>query len=42
MWHLVEPVDFVMEKQMLHGIKSRVEAGGRAAIERSDGTGFCR
>jgi hypothetical protein len=26
MWHLVEPVDFVMERQMLYGIKSRAEA----------------
>jgi hypothetical protein len=25
LWHLIEPVDFVMEKRMLHGIKSRAE-----------------
>ena len=25
MWHLVEPVGFVMERQMLHGIKQRAE-----------------
>lgn len=27
MWHLVEPVGFVMERQMLRGIKQRVERG---------------
>ena len=25
MWHLVEPVSFVMERQMLRGIKKRAE-----------------
>lgn len=25
MWHLVEPIGFVMERQMLHGIKRRAE-----------------
>jgi hypothetical protein len=29
MWHLVEPVGFVMEHQMLRGIKQRSERGGR-------------
>jgi hypothetical protein len=33
MWHLVEPVDFVMERRMLLGIKGRAEAGYRAAAE---------
>lgn len=28
MWHLVEPVGFVMERQMLLGIKHRVESSG--------------
>ena len=28
MWHLVEPVAFVMERQMLLGIKSRAEGSG--------------
>lgn len=28
MWHLVEPVGFVMERQMLRGIKQRAERGG--------------
>jgi hypothetical protein len=27
MWHLVEPVSFVMERRMLHGIKARAETG---------------
>ncbi len=27
LWHLVEPVDFVMERRMLRGIKHRAEAG---------------
>ena len=26
MWHIVEPVNFVMERQMLKGIKARAEA----------------
>ena len=26
LWHLVEPVDFVMERRMLGGIKARAEA----------------
>jgi hypothetical protein len=26
LWHLVEPVDFVMERRMLNGIKTRAEA----------------
>jgi hypothetical protein len=25
-WHLIEPITFVMERQMLRGIKARVEA----------------
>lgn len=25
LWHVVEPVDFVMERRMLHGIKARAE-----------------
>jgi hypothetical protein len=29
MWHLVEPVGFVMERQMLLGIKRRAESGRR-------------
>jgi hypothetical protein len=29
MWHLVEPVGFVMERQMLLGIKQRVERDQR-------------
>jgi hypothetical protein len=29
LWHLIEPVDFVMERRMLHGIKARAE--GRVA-----------
>ena len=29
MWHLVEPVGFVMERQMLRGIKERAESGRR-------------
>ena len=29
MWHLVEPVGFVMERQMLRGIKQRVERNQR-------------
>ena len=29
MWHLVEPVGFVMERQMLLGIKRRAEGGRR-------------
>ena len=28
MWHLVEPVSFVMERQMLRGIKARAERTG--------------
>jgi hypothetical protein len=28
MWHLVEPVGFVMERQMLRGIKRRAEGAG--------------
>ncbi len=35
MWHLVEPVSFVMERQMLHGIKARAEARGPAGLARS-------
>ena len=30
MWHLVEPVGFVMERQMLRGIRQRVERGPTA------------
>jgi hypothetical protein len=26
LWHLVEPVSFVMEKRMFQGLKSRAEA----------------
>jgi F420H(2)-dependent quinone reductase len=29
MWHLVEPVSFVMERRMLHGIKARAETHTR-------------
>jgi hypothetical protein len=29
MWHLVEPVGFVMERQMLRGIKQRAERAAR-------------
>jgi hypothetical protein len=36
LWHLVEPVDFVMERRMLHGIKSRAEAGRRRSDEAPD------
>jgi hypothetical protein len=28
MWHLVEPLNFVMERRMLRGIKDRVEGVG--------------
>jgi hypothetical protein len=35
MWHLVEPVSFVMERRMLHGIKARAEGRGRAGLARS-------
>lgn len=31
LWHLVEPLDFVMERRMLAGIKARAEAGARPA-----------
>jgi hypothetical protein len=31
LWHLVEPVDFVMERRMLVGIKARAEARARRA-----------
>jgi hypothetical protein len=27
MWHVIEPVGFVMERQMLRGIKQRAERG---------------
>jgi hypothetical protein len=30
MWHLVEPVSFVMERRMLHGIKARAESRAAA------------
>jgi hypothetical protein len=33
MWHLVEPVGFVMERQMLRGLRQRAE-GGRPRKER--------
>ena len=26
MWHVVEPIGFVMERQMLRGIKARAES----------------
>ena len=29
MWHLVEPVNFVMERRMLYGMKSRAEVGAK-------------
>ncbi len=29
LWHLVEPVGFVMERRMLLGVKRRAESGGR-------------
>ena len=32
LWHLVEPVDFVMERQMLGGIKARAEAHHLSAL----------
>jgi hypothetical protein len=32
LWHLVEPVDFVMERRMLGGIKTRAEARHPAAL----------
>jgi hypothetical protein len=32
MWHLVEPVSFVMERRMLHGIKARAETHARADL----------
>jgi hypothetical protein len=32
LWHLVEPVDFVMERQMLGGIKARAEARHPASV----------
>jgi hypothetical protein len=32
LWHLIEPVDFVMERRMLGGIKSRAEARCPAAV----------
>jgi hypothetical protein len=32
LWHLVEPVDFVMERRMLTGIKARAEARQPAAL----------
>jgi hypothetical protein len=28
LWHVVEPINFVMEQQMLRGIKARAEVGG--------------
>jgi hypothetical protein len=27
LWHLLEPIDFVMERRMLLGIKRRAERG---------------
>lgn len=35
LWHLVEPVSFVMERRMLHGIKARAEAGPQADLARA-------
>jgi hypothetical protein len=35
MWHLIEPVSFVMERRMLHGIRARAEARGPAGLARS-------
>jgi hypothetical protein len=32
LWHLVEPVDFVMERRMLGGIKIRAETRHLAAL----------
>lgn len=32
LWHLVEPVDFVMERRMLDGIKARAEGRRPAAL----------
>jgi hypothetical protein len=32
LWHLIEPVDFVMERRMLHGIKARAETRHPAAL----------
>ena len=32
MWHLVEPVSFVMERRMLHGIKARAETRAAAGL----------
>jgi hypothetical protein len=32
LWHLVEPVDFVIERRMLGGIKARAEARPLAAL----------
>ena len=29
MWHVVEPIGFVMERQMLRGIKARAERAAR-------------
>jgi hypothetical protein len=29
LWRLVEPVSFVMERRMLHGIKARAESAAR-------------
>jgi hypothetical protein len=34
MWHLVEPVSFVMERRMLHGIKARAETHVAAGLAR--------
>jgi hypothetical protein len=38
LWRVVEPVAFVMERRMLHGIRRRAEAGARglATLERGD------
>ena len=32
LWHVVEPVDFVMERRMLGGIRARAEARPLAAL----------
>jgi hypothetical protein len=28
LWHLIEPIDFVMERRMLYGLRTRAETGG--------------
>ena len=38
LWHIIEPLNFVMERQMLHGIKTRAECHHLRRTERVNGT----